>query len=206
MLSFPVRIHATHMNALFPAYPFPMPPNFAVTPISGWHLLFPHGLAERRFSGEGACKSHPPFNLHTFRPCQPSPVSPFWLPCTPCQQGLELFCQIAPNRAERVPGGQFIHFFRTRPQIATRTATGGNKAFRLPIRTHQFHSSQGLEEYCHIYRNRKKAPIFRQNALSLFQSLPALLSHSIQTSVCSAIPACFRLTFLYLLLQTFVFF
>ena len=152
-------------------------------------------------------RQHKPFNLHTFRPCQPPPVSPhFGCPALPASMIESCFCQIAPNRAERVPGGQFIHFFQTRPQIATRTATGGNKAFRLPIRTHQFHSSQGLEEYCHIYRNRKKAPIFRQNALSLFQSLPALLSHSIQTSVCSAIPACFQLIVSHLLSQISIFF
>ena len=162
VLLFPAHIHATHTNALFPADSFLMPPNFAVTLISGWHLSFLLGLAGRRFPGEGACKSHPPFNLHTFRPCQPPPVSPhFGCPALPASMVESCFCQIAPNRAERVPGGQFIHFFQTRPQIATRTATGGNKAFRLPIRTHQFHSSQGLEEYCHIYRNRKKAPIFR---------------------------------------------
>ena len=53
-----------------------MPPNFAVTLISGWHLSFPLGLAGRRFPDEGACKSHPPFNLHTFRPCQPPRFPP----------------------------------------------------------------------------------------------------------------------------------
>lgn len=73
---FSAPIRATHTNTLFPANSFLMPPNFAVIPISGWHFLFPHGLAGRRFSGEGACKSHPPFNLHTFRPLPITPFSP----------------------------------------------------------------------------------------------------------------------------------
>ncbi len=169
MLLFSAHIHVTHTNALFPADSFLMPPNFAVPRISGWHLSFPHGLAGRHFPGEGACKSHPPFNLHTFRPCQPPPVSPILAALHSLTAGFGgCFRQIAPNRAERVPGGLFIHFFQTRAQIATRTATGGNKAFLLPIRIHQFHSGKGLDRHCRIYRNRKKRLSFDKTPCPCF--------------------------------------
>ena len=136
---------------------------------------------------------HPRFPLH------------FWLHCTACQHSWGYFYQIAPNRAERVPGGQFIHFFQTRPQIATRTATGGNKAFRLPIRTHQFHSSKELEGYCRIYRNRKKRSSFDKTPCPCF-SYCQLCCHSTQTSACNAIPACFQLIVTGLLSQVFFLF
>lgn len=37
---------------------------------------FPERLCRTGLCGQGACKSHPPFNLHTFRPCQSPPVFP----------------------------------------------------------------------------------------------------------------------------------
>ena len=53
------------------------------------HFHFSARLCRALFLGFRLRKQHKPFNLHTFRPCQPSPFSPpVWLPCTPCQQGL----------------------------------------------------------------------------------------------------------------------
>ena len=127
-------------------------------------MLFRSGV----FSGLCCGSSINPLTCTHFDPASHPQFSPFWLPCTPCQQGLELFCQIAPNRAERVPGSQFILFFQKRAQIATRTATGGNKAFRLPIRTHQFHSDKGLDRHCRIYRNRKKRLSFDKTPCPCF--------------------------------------
>ena len=41
----------------------------------------PNGFAGRCFPGVGCQKQHTPFNLHTFRPCQPlrNPISPVFL-------------------------------------------------------------------------------------------------------------------------------
>ena len=153
---FSSHVLATHTNALFPANSFSMSPNFAVTHISGWHLSFPHGLAGRRFPSEGACKSHPPFNLHTFRLCPSPPGFPsiFGCPVLP----VSMVCGILPNRpkqGQKGAGRSVYPLFQTRPQITTWMTTGDNKTFLLPIRPPQFHSSKGLEGYCRIYRNKK---------------------------------------------------
>ena len=129
----------------------------------------------------------------------------FGCPALPASMVEGCFCQIAPNRAGRVPGGLFIHFFQTRAQIATRTATGGNKAFLLPVQTHQFHGCKELEGYCCIYRNRKKRLSFDKTPYHCLSHCQ-LCCHSTQTSVCSAIPACFQLIVPHLLSQIFIFF
>lgn len=51
-----------------------MPPDFGEFAFPGWQEKFPHGFAGRGKSGEGASKSHPPFNLHTIRPCPTASV------------------------------------------------------------------------------------------------------------------------------------
>ena len=170
-----------HTNTVFPADSFSMPPNFAVPLISGWHLSFPLGLTGRRFPGEEACKSHPPFNLHTFRPPLISSVQPSF------------------STARCSPSVRNRSCFR---QIATPMTTGGNKSFRLPIRTHQFHSSKGLEGYCRICRNTKKRSSFDKTPCPCF-SYCQLCCHSTQTSACNAIPACFQLIVTGLLSQVF---
>ena len=161
MFSFPIRIHATHMNALFPANSFPMPPSFAKTHISGWHFLFPHSLAGRRFPGEGACKSHPPFNLHTFRPCQPSlvflhfgcpalPASRVWIcfaksPQTG-QKGCRAVClSTFPKQGHKSPHG--------RPQGVTRLSSS------LSVLTNSI-AAKDLRSTA-IFTEIEKAPIFR---------------------------------------------
>ena len=53
------------VSAVFPH----KPPVFQYPSLSGWHLLFPHGFAGRCEPSEGLFQSHPPFNLHTIRPC-----------------------------------------------------------------------------------------------------------------------------------------
>ena len=52
-----------------------MPPDFGEFAFLGWQEKFPHGFAGRGKSGEGASKSHLPFNLHTIRPCLTPPIS-----------------------------------------------------------------------------------------------------------------------------------
>lgn len=74
-----------------------------------------------------------------------------------------------------------IHFFQTRSQITTRTATGDNKMFRLPIRPPQLHSSKGLEMYCRIYRNRKRALLSQIFTFFLFLFSPFSYVKSPQT-------------------------
>ena len=170
------------------------------------HFHFSARLCRAVFFGFRLRKQHKPFNLHTFRPCQPPPVSPhFGCPALPASMVEGCFCQIAPNRAERVPSGLFIHFFQTRAQIATRTATGGNKAFRLPVRPPQFHRSIRLEGYCLFTEIEKDAQLSLKRLVTV-RSLPALRSIAPQTPVCSAIPACFQLIVSHLLSQISIFF
>ncbi len=90
------------------------------------------------------------------------------------------FCQIAPNRAKRVPDGLFIHFVQTRPKITTWTDTGDNKAFRLPIRTNRFHSRKGLEGTA-VFTEIKKRLSFDKTPRSCF-SHSQLCRHSPLTS------------------------
>lgn len=100
---------ATRTNVLFSTDSFPMPPTFAETYIFGWHLSFPHGLAGRCFPGEDACKSHPSFNLHTFRPSFISPNLPSLFGCPhflPADLG-NCFRQISPNRATKKTNYRF---------------------------------------------------------------------------------------------------
>ncbi len=140
MLFYLALLYATHMNALFSDNPFHMPPIFMELASVGGIFFSRIDFANAQlcwalwhFSGREACKSHPPFNLHTFRPLLFSPVSSSILATQlPLSAGFaDRFCQIALNRAGRVPGGLFIHFFQTRAQIATRMATGGNRGLCL---------------------------------------------------------------------------
>ena len=145
-----------------------MPPNFTVTYISGWHFPFPPSLAIRPallgvaalFRARGLAKATRPLTCTHFDPAiHPRFPLHLGLPCTPCQHGWKLFCQIAPNRAEKVSGGLLSTFLKQghksphgRPQEVT-----GLSGF--PVRTHQSHSSKGFERHCRIYRDRKSTYI-----------------------------------------------
>ena len=127
------RLLLVMLNNTLPRFPattfklFPMPPNFTVTHISGWHLSFPPSLAIRPallgvvvlFRARGFAKATRPLTCTHFNPCySPRFASSFETTRTPCGQGLGFFLQ-----------------------IATWTVTGGNKTFRLPVQIQQFHSN-----------------------------------------------------------------
>lgn len=125
----------------FPGDSFPMPPNFTVTHISGWHLSFLPSLVIRPvllgvaafFRARGLAKATRPLTCTHFDPCQSPQFSLH--PGLPCHWNC--FRHIAPNRTHRISSGLFIHFIQAKVQIVTQ-AHSTIKLFLEYLTSHRF--------------------------------------------------------------------
>ena len=104
------------MSSLF----FHSATRFRKTKICGCRRTVLLGFAGRCEAGEGAFQSHPPFNLHTFRPCHFPLKSSFHEGFKPLFASLG---HIAPTLAK---SGAGVHGCHPAPEKPTQRLTGGN--------------------------------------------------------------------------------
>ena len=168
------------------------------------HFHFSARLCRAVLFGFRLRKQHKPFNLHTFRPCQPSPVSPILAALHSLSTGSGA---VLPNRPKqgRKGAGSLSTFSKQghksphgRPQGVTRLS-GSLSVLTNSIAARDWRSTAIFTEI------EKRRPSFDKTPCPCFSHYK-FCCHSTQTSVCSAIPACFQLIVPHLLSQIFNFF